>query len=456
MTAADTAIKTLSARQMAFKILLSFERQRFQNKIGDQRLKADEQLHALLPTIAEAERPLGAMLVYGVLRHWWQLDAWIAHQTARKPADAKSAKHLKQFDPQVRCLLRLGMFQVVFLSQIPDYAAIDTTMELAKRLKLNPKARGFLNGVLRRFAENSALQTESDASIFSANWQAYFAAHYSPQELQQMADAIAVQSPMLCVRVNLLKTTVAAYCEVLQQAGVVFEPVSDELPELLFLPGFKGSPTHLPGFQAGWVYVQDASSAQVAYWLAPQPGERVLDLCAAPGSKTTHMAALTNNQAEIVSVEPIVSRANRMRDNLTRLGATSVTILETTAEAALLPPNTFDRVLVDAPCSGTGTLKRHPDILVQWRSLDQANYPGLQHALLTIGLGCLKPGGQLVYSTCSIDPAENRSVVDAVLAERPEATLLKDEQRLITSKQDGFYLALITKKNDPGFPPSRE
>jgi 16S rRNA (cytosine967-C5)-methyltransferase len=439
-------VKADVSRSLALEVLLRFE------KPGGERLKAERLIQDTLARsqapCTEQDRAFLQALVMGTLRHWLRLDAWIKQLTGRP---------LKQIEPVVRVLLRLGLFQLYGFSQVPAYAAINTTVELAKARRVSPKTVKFLNAVLRE------AQRRLDAGGFEAPeagmdwsgqvlwrygwpeaWTQALTAQYGAEAVLAMAQASQVPAG-LSLRVNTLTMTPEAYWEQLAQAGYAVEGHPD-LPEALHLPEFSGSPRQLLGYEAGWFYVQDPASMWVSRLLNPKPGARVLDLCAAPGSKTTHMAALMRNDGVITALDPKKERLALLSDNLKRLG---VHIVETELTDALawVPDsnNLYDAVLVDAPCSGSGTIRKHPEILLQLRKLSLASYADLQTKLLEKGFACLKPGGVLVYSTCSVFREENQAVVAAFLAAHADATLESEEQRLITNNADGFYAARIRK-----------
>jgi 16S rRNA (cytosine967-C5)-methyltransferase len=437
-----------TARRLAFEVLSRFER------TGSERLKADsliqEALSSSAKSLTDQDRGFTYALVMGTLRHWQRLDQWIITLTQRK---------LKQLTPQVRVLLRLGLFQLYGLSQVPAYAAINTTVNLAKSLKQSPKTIGFLNAVLReaqRRLESGGFPIPSPAEnlpqhlLWQFGWPEAFTealqARYSQDEILGMAQASEQLTTGLSIRVNTLRTSPEAFQQRLSEVGLqATQPHPTELPEHLLIQDVSGSPRQLPGYEEGWFYVQDPASMWVSRLLAPQPDARVLDLCAAPGSKTTHMAALMNNQGHITALEPKPERMALLQENLGRLG---VTIVETELTDALqwdAPHELFDRVLVDAPCSGSGTLRKHPEILLHLRKMDLTNFTRQQIALLTKGFECLKPGGTLVYSTCSVLPEENTGLVHQFLNKTPNAQLLSDEQRLLSENADGFYAARILK-----------
>lgn len=432
-------------RQLALSVLLRFE------KPGSDRLKADSLLQDTLakhPDLSPQDRAFARALVMGTLRRWFVYDEWIK---------ALIGRALKNLTPQVRCLLRLGLFQVEGLSQVPIYAALNSTVELAKAAKNSPKTVKFINAVLReaqrRLDGDSFTVPDLDTDFagyllakfgWPPLWTERLSQTYQPAELSAMAEAAQTPAP-LSIRVNTLKTSIVAYQQLLADAGIAFEPLAD-LPEGLLLPEFSGSPRNLPGYEEGFFYVQDAASLWVSHLLNPQPGESVLDLCAAPGSKTTHMAALMGDIGHILGLEPKPERLRLLSENIQRLGVTCIEPRQGDG-LAFQPKNgvLFDKVLVDAPCSGSGTLRRHPEILLQLKRLDLNAYNQLQEGLLRKGFECLRPDGALVYSTCSILAAENTELVRRFVSQTPSAQLEREEQRLIHEKTDGFYAARILK-----------
>lgn len=441
-----------SPRHVALRIL-----ERFEKKHRPGHLKADRLIHEALEKQSrskttrqvwkDSDRRLLTALVYGVLRHWFLLEA-VVGTLSRFP--------LNKIQPRVRALLRLGLFQMRFLDDVPDYAAIDTTVALARQLKVSSKTVRFINGLLREYQRrHEALpfpDPVDDPEGYLATEGAlprWFArrllTQYPTEEVLAMA-AMNNIPPPLTLRVNTLKITVEEYARRLSEAGIVFHP-AEEVPEALVLEGFYGSPAKLPGFEEGQFYVQDVSSMLVSHWLEPQPGETIVDLCAAPGSKSTHLAALMHNRGQIFAIDPAPRRLTMFRQNLERLGVTMVTVSEEEAEDFRFPEGeSADRVLVDAPCSGLGTARKHPEILLQVRESDLKTYPPLQKQLVKKGLSLLKPGGVLVYSTCSLEESENAAVIQTILQSHPHVALEAESQRLITFDSDGFYIARLRKR----------
>lgn len=440
-----------TSRKLAFNVLCRFE------KNGTERLKAESLLQEQFlkhneNALTSQDRAFSHALVMGTLRHWFRLNEWIKILTQRE---------LKQIEPSVRVLLRLGIFQLYGLSHVPAYAAVNTTVELAKAQNISLKTVQFINAVLRsaqRRLESDGFEIPpSDVDFkrhlemnygWTATWQKNLLKNYTEEELLGMAIASQTPPPLM-IRVNTLRNTVQAYQALLLQSGLTAYTPMDDLPECLILPDFSGSPRHLPGYDEGLFYVQDSASMRVAYWLNLEPESTVLDLCAAPGSKTTQCAALMNNQGSIIAIEPKKERMALLEENISRLGVSNT--LAVLADALIAhadgPLSTqYDRVLVDAPCSGTGTLRRHPEILLHVRNLKLSTFTGKQMALLKKGFECLKPGGILVYSTCSVLAEENHELVKRFLASHLDASLQAEMQSLINENADGFYTARISKK----------
>jgi 16S rRNA (cytosine967-C5)-methyltransferase len=491
-------------RNVALEILSKFDRPFSQKQLSKKQapqikkvshgpvqltFKADELLNEALVTTAahwsSADRHLLHQLVMGTLREWHPLTESLT---------ALSHFPLAKIHPSVRTLLRLGMYQLAFLQRVPDYAVINETVRTAKALKVSDAAVRFVNGTLRSFqrqqqAQATAVQfnteigsTPSEEEIFAevalgdkqlqegllstpeafsrySGWPLWLVQRwwtaFSVAELQSMASVWKQPAPLAC-RVNTYLKSPQAYCELLSSLNIVYEcPFPDILPECLLLPEWRGTPTQLPGFEEGWVFVQDISSAQVTAVLSPQAGERILDACAAPGSKTTHMAQrmLMENSEEpgsIVALDTKPERLKRLTSNCIRLRlpenlvTTVCSSLESYADTA---PEPFDRILVDAPCSGLGTIRRHPEILIQLTEPDLKQFHRQQMLLLRTAALLLKPGGTLLFSVCSMDPAETRDVIRVALTTLPEMTFLKDALIPLTASQDGFYWALLARVN---------
>jgi 16S rRNA (cytosine967-C5)-methyltransferase len=202
----------------------------------------------------------------------------------------------------------------------------------------------------------------------------------------------------------------------------------------------------LPGYAEGWFSVQDESAMQVASALSPPPGSRVLDLCAAPGSKTTHLAELMHNEGEIIACDVDARRLGVLTDSCRRLGLTIVQVREREAPGSEPPPGPFDAVLVDVPCSNTGVLGRRPEVRWRLHFSEMNRLVPLQIELLLRGAQLLRPGGAIVYSTCSIEPEENRQVVDQVCRLQPDVVLESEREQVPGRPADGGYWARLRRR----------
>lgn len=447
------------ARQAAFDVLVVAEENRRRRN-----LKLDELMNRFRGHYTERygsqwgrqEQTLFHALCTGTVRHWWQLEGLLVHFLQRD---------LRRVTPQVRAILRLGLFQLMFLSEIPEYAAVHATVQVAQQRKLSKKTVGLINAVLRNYGRQKAANelpakdlTSDPYGYFISegalpNWLArHLLDHYPANELAELCKAQQTPVP-ISLRANTLKATATHVQQQFLAAGITCHAVTG-LPEMLILDGFVGSPNQLPGFAEGHIYVQDISSARVAPFLDMKPGQTVIDLCAAPGSKTTHLAALMENTGSIIALDRKPKRLAVLEENCQRLGVTNVMAKEADSATVSLQDlgltEPADAVLVDAPCSGLGTLRKHPEILLNLREKDMEAFPPKQLALLANAAKLVKPGGTVVYSTCSISPTENQAVTQAFLACHPDFNLREENTYLTyadgTTHWDGFYMAKLTLK----------
>ncbi len=336
------------------------------------------------------ERGLATALAFGAVQRARTLDHH-AERLAGRPA--------ARLDPPVRALLRLGLLQILFLDGIPEHAAVNETVELTKTVA--PRAAGLVNAVLRR-----ALR-EPPAPLPDGTAPEAALAHSVPDWLAELwwgelgaEEARALlrvvnQPPEAALRVNPLAPA--------DLSAIPAHPAA-EPPEALVLDG-PWDAWESPEWRAGAVYGQSRASMLAARALAPEPGERVLDLCAAPGGKTTHLAALMADRGAVIAVERNPARARGLRETLERMRATCVTVHEGDA-AEFTAAEPFDRVLVDPPCSGLGTLQSRPDL--RWRASPEAiaELAVQQERILAAGERALRPGGTLLYSVCTISRRE--------------------------------------------------
>ncbi len=428
---------------------------------------ASELIDAQLQTtpLTAVERRLLTQLLLGTLRRQGSLDA-LLRPLIRRP--------LARVEPDVLDLLRLGAFQLLFLSHIPAHAAVNESVKLAAAIR--PGAKGFVNGVLRRVAQlRTDEQTSSPAAdalplekgIFrklaqpllpdpqqhprayleqafsQPRWLAErWLSRFGPQECFRLGFWF-LDVPTLWVRVNRLKTDRDALLRRWQQAGIAAELGTH--PQALRLAETH-SVRDLPGYAEGWFVVQDESAMQVATLLAPPPGSRILDLCAAPGGKTTHLAELMDDTGEVLACDIDLHRLATVEQLAQRLGLRSI-------RTQLLEPNQsppagpFDAVLLDVPCSNTGVLGRRPE--VRWR-LQPKELPHLvkrQWQLLEVAIERVRPGGRIVYSTCSIEPEENQMLIDAFVRAHPEWQCQAAIEAIPGQPADGGFRALLQRSH---------
>lgn len=387
-------------------------------------------------------------MCFGTLRWYERLHA-ILNKLVKKP--------LKAVDKDVECLLYIGLYQLIYQRK-PDHAAVNETVNATKKLKKN-WAGQLVNGVLRTFIrQQAALLVQVDSAITAR----YACPAWLLQRIQAawaddwvgILNASNAHAPMT-LRVNQRLQTTDAYQALLQAADIVAERVS-AVDSALMLPTPVGV-EQLPGFFNGTVSVQDAAAQLAAQLLDCQLGMRVLDACAAPGGKTGHLLERTEG-LHLIALDARESRLKRVAENLTRLKLQAQLVTADAAElASWWDGQPFDRILLDAPCSATGVIRRHPDIKVLRRDSDIAELQQQQAQLLRSLWHTLRPGGQLLYATCSILPDENSRQVEAFLAEHPDAypqPLVVDwghaqpvGRQILPGElgMDGFYYALLSK-----------
>jgi 16S rRNA (cytosine967-C5)-methyltransferase len=374
----------------------------------------------------ERDRALTAEIVTGTLRWLRALDHLIVH-AAQRP--------LAKLDREVLTILRLSLYQILHLDRVPASAVVDDAVNLTRGAR-KPSASGFVNAVLRsilRQRGNLPLPARPSSPDDRAAAIAYLGITHSHPEwlVTRWLDRVGFDeaerwvrfnntTPALTLRANRLQTTRDALREELAGRDVETEP-SRHAPDGLDVR----SGNALAADPAGRFVVQDEASHLVPLAVGARPGERVLDLCASPGGKTTAMAADMADSGTLVACDVRPARVELLRRTVRASGARHVHIVHVAAEGPLPFGPVFDRVLVDAPCSGLGTIRRDPDIRWRRQETDLAVLARAQVALLERAAATVKPGGRLVYATCSSEPEENERVVDAVLAAHRDFTLTR-------------------------------
>lgn len=347
-------------------------------------------------------------LVYGVLRNRLRLD-WVLNLFSAQPIEKAGVS--------TRNVLRLGAYQLLFLDRVPPSAAVNTSVELAKA---HGGKQGYVNGLLRnldRKRDSIAYPDTGDpverlSVLYShPDWLVgRWTGRFGIETAETLLRANNAPAPIV-LRANRLRTTREELKSDLERAGVhaIETAYSPAGIRIVSPPPIRT----LPGYEAGRFMVQDEAAQLVGLMLSPQPGERVLDACAAPGGKATHLAELMEDKGEVVALELDAARIARITENSRRLGMTI--IVPKQGNAANYAEEGFDRVLIDAPCSGLGVLRRHPD--GRWSKSEGAvrERAALQRRILENCARLLRSGGVLVYATCSTEPEENEDVIDAFL-----------------------------------------
>jgi len=388
----------------------------------------------------ESVAPLTRELTLGCYRQLSVLDWTIKQLATRKP------------DLATRAFLLPAIYEILFLDGTPDHAVVHQGMEDAKQ-RLKAGQLKFLNAILRRCCrERDALLQQIEhlppkirrchPSVLVEQWKRF----YSSSEI----DAICTwnnQRAAVSLRIVPHITTVAEYLAQLEQAEVAAQP-HPSYPEMFVEVSHPGSISKLPGYHDGAFYVQDPSTIHATALLDAQPGERILDVCAAPGGKTLLLAEAMQGVGELLAIDKQAGRIKLLKENLTRMNQAWVKTMTRDAHAlhdiAQADAAKFDGILLDVPCSNTGVLRRRPE--ARWRynaaAIKQLNI--LQTGLLDATIELLKPGGRLVYSTCSIEPHENERLVETWISQRSSGSLGKTHRILPGERQsDGSFAARI-------------
>ena len=452
-------------RMLAWSLLQQIEKSgTFADLLIDQTFAQNSRLRPL-------DRAFIMELVLGTLRWRGRLDFAI-HRLSKLPE--------KKIDPRVFNLLRMGAYQILFLDRVPVSAAINESVQLAKAIFKNEKISGFTNAILRSLARAknyealpSFEQNPVDYLTQTLSHPRWMVERWVKEFGLEMARKICIANnrrPPFTVRVNTLKVSREAVQKKIKALGLELQPTTFAPEGLVFAESFPPAQDVL--FQEGLYFVQDEASQIVSHLLTPQAGERVLDVCAAPGGKSTHLAQLMEDRGEIIAMDLHGPKVNLIRDNCRRMGLSIIKAWRGDASKSLpfSPEMTLDRILVDAPCTGLGTLHRHPEAKWRLKPDDPLRLGHLQMALLKNVCSRLKPGGVLVYSTCTMTQEENDSVVETFLKTHgdfrledlrsvvpnawaplidtqgflrtyPEMIISRDDYRL-----DGFFAARMRKR----------
>jgi len=427
-------MKKLNLRSMAAQAI---------EKVVEQGQSLSNILPPLQQKVSDKDKALLQELCFGVLRTLSQQE-WLINKLMSRPMTGKQRT--------IHYLIMVGFYQLLH-TRIPPHAALAETVEGAVAIK-RPQLKGLINGVLRQFQRQQeelvAEFNQSEQRFLHPEWLLKRLKKAYPQQWESIVDANN-QRPPMWLRVNRIHHTRDEWLALLEHAemsGFTHEAYPDAVR--LASPAPVQA---LPGFDQGWVTVQDASAQGCITWLAPQNGERILDLCAAPGGKTTHILEAAP-QAKVLAVDVDEQRLSRVYDNLKRLGLKAeVKQGDGRTPSQWCGDEQFDRILLDAPCSATGVIRRHPDIKWLRRDRDINELAQLQSEILDAVWSHLKSGGTLVYATCSVLPEENAQQIAAFLKRTPDAALhmtgtddIPGIQNLPGAEEgDGFYYAKLIK-----------
>ena len=465
----------VTARQYAFVILNEARRTgQFVDEILERQTGIED--------LSTADRRFLTELVNGVTRRTRTLDAILSKFVTRPQ---------EKVEPALWTLLSIGAYQLVLMTGVGSHAAVNETVLLAGWLD-EPRWKGFLNGVLRSIGRDVTddysdeparncvpvvthagnegdtgeavrlRQLRQDVLPDPGLWTTWLAAAYglpawllyrwghrfSDAELHNVAQWFEQRSP-LTLRVNPLKGTRGELLAVLNAAmptdgGNDPKFAAGNRPASIRVSG-SVRVTELPGFADGWLTVQDETAMSAAELLAPQPGQSVLDLCAAPGGKTTHIAELMQNTGKVLAADSDANRLRRVYENSERLGLDIIEPLHVDDDSRDLPITLFDAVLVDVPCSNTGVIGKRPEVRTRLQERDIADFAMKQLALLRSAASRVRPGGRLVYSTCSIEAQENTGVVNSLLESTTDFVLEEVRELVPGQPSDGGFQALLVR-----------
>lgn len=436
-------------RGLAVKVLNRVERSdSYLEKLLDNEMRNSE--------LTGPDKALLYEIVHGVIRWMGRLD-WILNGFY-KGQFSKAIPNLKNG-------LRVALYQIMFLDRIPDHAAVNEAVEFVKKLH-GQKPADITNAILRNIirSKNGIRYPDPDEDIVG-----YLAAYYSHpswmvrrylnrfgREAAENLLAANNEKPFLTLKINTIKVQPQEFQSLLDSVNLRYKP-GRYLPEFFQLQNLTNI-TAWEYYAKGYFDVQDESAGLACRLLDPKPGLRVIDMCAAPGGKTSYIASLMHDQGELIALDRYSSRLEILERNMSRLGFNCITTIE--INALDFEGNDFDRVLVDVPCSGTGTLSKKPDIKWKKDLLDLRNNKAMQYELLLKAASLVKVNGIIVYSTCSIEPEENYEVINQFLLEHTNFRLVNaadtfppdliDENGCIQTyphahKMDGAFAAKLIK-----------
>ncbi|MFZ7121152.1 MAG: 16S rRNA (cytosine(967)-C(5))-methyltransferase RsmB [Eubacteriaceae bacterium] len=425
-------------REVAVKILYninncgSYSNISLQKKLSDNKLK-------------DIDKSFISHIVYGIIKNLNYID-WIISKSSKTKFN-KISKWIKE-------ILRLGVYQVFFLDKVPDFAAVNECVKLSRKYSKG-KADKFVNGVLRNIIRNkeSILKHKfcgDDELIIKYSYPEwlvdYLKEQYTMDEIKKYLVESLTTAPT-SIRVNTLKSNKEELKKSLSSDGIIFED-NNICHESMIIKDFSDI-TRYKAYQEGLFFIQDEAATLVVDILDPKPGEKVLDMCSAPGGKTTHIGEKLENQVGLIARDIYEHKINLIKENCKRLDLQNIKIeLKDGVNFYKEDINMYDKILLDAPCSGLGILRRKPDIKWKIKSNDIESIISIQKKLILNAYKYLKPGGTLVYSTCTINKHENDGIVSYLLKEYPNAKVLKITNYNKEITIEGKYIQTFPKLNE--------
>lgn len=431
-----------NVRDAALTILLAVdEKQAYSNLLLHQTIEKYN--------ISAKDRGLLTELTYGTLQHKLTLDFYLEPYVRGK------------LDPWVRWVLRLALYQIAYLDKIPDHAAVNEAVEIAKHRARHRGVSSTVNGILRSILRNGLRDTTEikdpaqRISVETSHPEWLVRRYIDGFGIEATEDMLIENNlpPLQTVRVNATKADTRGGLEALWEEKFAVRR-SENIPECLHV--LEGQPARSKAFEEGVITIQDESSMIPAYALDVQPGMRVYDMCAAPGGKTTHIAEKMNNEGTVIATDLHKHKIKLVDESAKRLGLSIIEaqMLDGRKATEQFEKQSFDRILVDAPCSGLGVIRRKPDIKYTKSESDFESLHKIQLDLLDSAYELLKPQGKMVYSTCTIDKMENNGTVEAFLAKHTDMVLAPVEnapEALTTLREQGMMQVFPQDFNSDGF-----
>ncbi len=381
-------------------------------------------------------------LVYGIIEKSMTLDFWIEQLSSVK---------LKKIESKTLIILKMALYQIAFMEKIPESAAVNEAVKLTK--KANFRSTGFVNGILRSFLRLEGKWPYPDEKKDPVRFLSVSYSHpiwlverwitlYGKEAAENLM-AADNEVPLISLRCNTLRTTIDELVEALTEAGYTAKK-HEVISDAVLLHKMGTTPIHLlEAFEKGHFFVQDLSAMLVGHVAAPSKGDIILDMCAAPGGKSTHLAQLMEDQGEIIARDVNLFKTKQVEENLQRLGISCITT--EVADALIFNENDiekYDKIILDAPCSGLGIIRRKPEIRYNRVLSDIYQLSEIQKNMLEHASKYVKPGGSLIYSTCTIDPIENDEILGWFLETHPSYYLAELPESLKALSQDGKVLKM--------------